>query len=318
MRIRDLWHSQNEKEWNNALESYWHNPSVKRNIALEKCMHGLDIENVKALGPRGWYEFLLYCYFPWKFTECRWLLSGMKRLKRYERESTLDGLAAIKDSLFDFDPSDVREGLKRAKRIHGLGWIAASGLLAVLFPERFGTSDQFVVKGLCEIETLPERQVVLAMVKVRKGKQVVEIDSLKKAALLVGIMRRKAEELNTLFGHDESDPERWTPRKIDMILFALREGKIEAKPSLRRATPNEIRGNVKANLRHLKLSVMTSAQINYAADRVVCAAERRVRNGGSQPSETGLDVNIRRKRKTGGCEVVKSVAAPSSSWRGHP
>jgi len=318
LRIRDLWHSQNEKQWNDALESYWHNPSVKRNIALEKLIHGLNIENVKALSPRGWYEFLLYCYFPWKFTECRWLLSGMKRLKRYERESTLDELAAIKDSLFDFDLSDVREGLKTAERIHGLGWIAASGLLAVLFPEWFGTSDQFVVKGLCEIETLPERQVVLAMVKVVKGKQVVQIDSPKKAALLVGIMRRKAEELNALFGHDESDPERWTPRKIDMILFALREGKREANPFLRRASPNQIRANVKANLRQLKLSVMTSAQINYAADRVASVAEKRARSGGSQPCAAGLEVNIRRKRKTGKREVVKSVAAPSSVWRGHP
>lgn len=37
------------------------------------------------------------------------------------------------------------------------------------------------------------------------------------AMLLVAIMRRKARELNELFDTDE-----WTPRKIDMILWAVR------------------------------------------------------------------------------------------------
>jgi hypothetical protein len=46
--------------------------------------------------------------------------------------------------------------LRIAKEIHGLGTAGASGLLALMFPQRFGTVDQFVVKALKQVEGLPE------------------------------------------------------------------------------------------------------------------------------------------------------------------
>jgi hypothetical protein len=190
------------------------------------------------------------------------------RLWEYERTNALSDLASIKDSLFEFDLEDASEGLMRVEKIHGLSWSAGSGLLAVLFPKWFGTVDQFVVKSLCEIESLPERQKVLAMVRTSKGKRVVKALNRKDATLLIDIMRRKAAELNVLFGHEESDSQLWTPRRIDMILFASRPQKCRARGPLKPATPEQIRFRAIGNLSTLKLSVMTKAQVKYEADRL--------------------------------------------------
>ncbi len=75
-----------------------------------------------------------------------------------------------------------------------------------MFPQNYGTVDQFAVKALCGVSTLPE------------------IESLKKmkpmaltpanGAMLIGIMARKAADNNRLFKTTV-----WTPRKIDQILW---------------------------------------------------------------------------------------------------
>ncbi len=50
---------------------------------------------------------------------------------------------------------DTRETLLAAKKTPGLGFAGASGLLALLYPQKFGTVDQFVVKTLRNVPTLP-------------------------------------------------------------------------------------------------------------------------------------------------------------------
>jgi len=79
-------------------------------------------------------------------------------------------------------------------------------LLAVLFPEYFGTGDQFAVKALLRIPELPESQEIAAM----------HPESLKldEGVLLIRIMKRKTAELNRAFLTSF-----WTPRKVDMILW---------------------------------------------------------------------------------------------------
>lgn len=44
--------------------------------------------------------------------------------------------------------------------------------------------------------------------------------SIKDAVLLEGILRRKAAELNDKFGNNS-----WTPRKVDMVLWAIKREK---------------------------------------------------------------------------------------------
>ncbi len=212
--IGDLWTSRDQTEWRDALARYWVVPSVQRNLELERRINKLDSEAIKALAERDWRNFLKEEYFPWKFRGNY----VPKRLRDLEQNS-LEELFSIKKRLFIVDLADIRGTLRIALEVKGFGPAGASGLLAVIFPRWYGTADKFVVKALCRINSLPERQKVLAMVRMdSKGKETVPLRK-KDAALLIDIMRRKASELNALIGTDE-----WTPRKVDMILWASRDG----------------------------------------------------------------------------------------------
>jgi hypothetical protein len=156
--VSDLWASPDERDWHNALNRYWEIPSVLKNIKVEKRMDKLDSQSIKKLAPREWYSFLKDEYFPWKYTAPNRLASTTKSLKKYDETNSLNDLSYIKQRIFDFDAIDIQRGLSIAESIKGLGWAGASGLLAVLFPKWFGTADQFVVKTLLNVESLPEKQ----------------------------------------------------------------------------------------------------------------------------------------------------------------
>ena len=119
----------------------------------------------------------------------------------------MSSLQIIKSELFAAPKSDIGRCLEITQRIHGLGTAGASGLLAVLFPEDFGTVDQFVVKRLQEIDH-PFYCDDLNKINPDRIKQT-------DGVLMIEIMRRKAVELNKKFNTDF-----WTPRKIDMVLWA--------------------------------------------------------------------------------------------------
>jgi hypothetical protein len=205
LRISELWGSQDEEKWRRALAAYWESSSVKKNLKVETFIDELDSEVVRRADSEGWRAFLRV-YFHWKFPGI-YLNRRLADLERNEPER----LFLIKDLLFTSDPANVRKAVERARYIKGLGPAGASGLLAVLFPRSFGTADQFVVKGLLEVPSLPERAKLVRM----NPKNLTDDD----AVLLIEIMRRKAKQLNELFRTEE-----WTPRKIDKILWTLRDG----------------------------------------------------------------------------------------------
>lgn len=93
-------------------------------------------------------------------------------------------------------------------QIKGLGISGASGLLSILFPEQFGTVDQFVILSLLKISDLPEHDQIAKMKP--------ESITCKNGVILEQILRQKAAKLNTQFGSQN-----WTPRKIDMVLWAF-------------------------------------------------------------------------------------------------
>ena len=92
--------------------------------------------------------------------------------------------------------------------IHGLATAGASGLLAILFPNDFGTVDQFVVKVLNNVEGINYADEL--------SKMNPNSLSIKDGVVLTKIFREKADELNKKFGTNF-----WTPRKIDMVLWSF-------------------------------------------------------------------------------------------------
>jgi hypothetical protein len=200
-----MWNTNDPGLWQTALTRYW--TFVKAsNLALEKEMDRLDAETVKVMNPKAWFEFLLEKYFLWKYTAPIRYASTTKILRTYAANNELAALHAIKERLFVMDRDNIQQCLAAASSIRGLGIAGASGLLAILFPEQFGTVDQFMVKALAQIPELPERDLIAAMSP--------ESLKLSDGTVLIRIMRRKADELN-----QASSLVKWTPRKVDMVLW---------------------------------------------------------------------------------------------------
>ncbi len=210
-RMEALWNSNDGKAWKMALDKYY--GSVKpSNLELEDWMASIDYREIGALDAEGFYAFLHDKYFVWKYTDPNRLASTRKCLRRYLDDGKLSELDDIKNKLFSFDRRDIRRGLSIAYRIRGLGSAGASGLLSVLFPESFGTVDQFVVKNLQEVSDLAGSAWL--------SKVIPESIKLDEAVALIKMMRRRADELNMA-----NSTSFWTPRKIDMVLWAVREEK---------------------------------------------------------------------------------------------
>jgi hypothetical protein len=203
--IRELWHSDDPKAWEDALGRYW-DFVQPGNMELERALEQLDLDRIRGMDARGWYKFLYDEYFPWKYTAKNYLAAQRKQLRRYEEEGHLESLNLIREGLLTIDRSDVRLALSMALEILGLGPAGASGLLALMYPAEFGTVDQFAVMALCGVGDLPEHSLLSRM----KPKNL----TIKNGVLLIGIMRQKAVDNNRLFGTDT-----WTPRKIDKVLW---------------------------------------------------------------------------------------------------
>jgi hypothetical protein len=213
LSVDELWNSRDEKDWQAALDHYWKMPTVQRNLEIEKFMDQVGVEDVAKFDSGQWCDFL-YLYFIWKFSGC-YLDDRLADLGKNSPEQ----LARVRASLLDLEEFDLQNVVKclkilKAPNVKGLGFPGASGLFALLFKGWYGTVDKYAVESLCEIKSLPQRERIQEIdAWLKKGQAWRESD----AALVVDIMRRKARELNDLFGTD-----RWTPRKIDMILWAWR------------------------------------------------------------------------------------------------
>jgi len=201
----EFWNSNNGQQWKAKLNDYW--SFVKpENYKLEKKMDCLDSNKIKAMSASQFYQFLNEEYYVWKYTAKNRLATTRNSLQKYIIQEDMYELEAIHKKMFSFDLNDAAKGLSIALKIRGLGTAGASGLLALLYPEYFGTVDQFVVKALNTVENLSQKNNVMR----------INPDGIKleEAALLIQIMREKAKELNSV-----NNTSFWTPRKIDMVLL---------------------------------------------------------------------------------------------------
>lgn len=205
-RIAELWNCPNEVEWKVALGKYL-NFVKPKNMALEKELDTLHLRVKLSSDIEDWYSFLLDKYFPWKYTDCRF--HPEEYFKEYSKSgSGRRELNGIVEQLFKFNHQDIKQGL--SIKIRGLGVPGASGLLSLLFPNDFGTVDQFVVRALRKVNDLPEKAELQGM----KHNSL----NIPNGVLLIQIMRKKAAELNSLFNSAF-----WSPRKIDQVLWSARD-----------------------------------------------------------------------------------------------
>jgi hypothetical protein len=208
LELTKIWNSNSENEWNKALERYWE--FVKpENIILEKEMENLDPIKISRLNPEEFFCFLYDDYFAWKFTDKRWFESNRKHLQRYINENRLEELNRIKKELFEFDLENIKLGLEIASRIHGLGISGGSGLISLLFPKNFGTVDRVIVSNLKCIKDYVHKNSITSIdpynIRLKDGVE------------LIKIMKNRANELNI-----RNNIDKWTPRKIDQVLWAFR------------------------------------------------------------------------------------------------
>lgn len=205
--ICTLWNYKDETLWLNALQHYYNLLSSSQ-MPLERKMEQVKCEDISPLSTDDFYKFLHEEYFVWKYTQKNRLATTRKQLERYVTENRMFELDYIKHRLFVADRSNIYECLSIASNIRGLGTAGASGLLSILFPQHFGTTDQFVVKSLLEIDNLEEHLQIQRMnpnaLKIEDG------------VILIEIMRKQAAYLNQSFNSSF-----WTPRKIDMILWSI-------------------------------------------------------------------------------------------------
>jgi len=206
LTISELWRSTDSSAWEAAIQRYWQ--FVKPcNLALEQELDRLDLERIRKLDALGWYDFLRLEYFRWKYTAPNRYATTTCSLAQYaDQPGGLNSLHLIEQRLLAINRTDIRTGLSIAKEIKGLGTAGASGLLALMFPSTFATVDQFVVKSLRDIGSLPEAE---ALAKMKP-----EGLTIANGVTLIGMMSRKALANNLVFKTTT-----WTPRKLDQILW---------------------------------------------------------------------------------------------------
>ena len=206
--ISDLWISEDPSAWNSALERYW-SFVQPRNLELERSLDALDLERIRSLDAQGWFDFLRDEYFRWKYTSRNRYATTTRRVRRCVSVDELVGLDRMRQQLLAFDTNDIRLGLRTASEMPGLG-MRARRLLALMYPKKFGTVDQFAVKALRQVEGLPEAEKLAQMNPVGL--------SISDGVVVIGVLRRRAAELNVVFKSTF-----WTPRKLDMVLWAARQ-----------------------------------------------------------------------------------------------
>lgn len=214
MTIRELWYSNSESDWDAAEKRYQRfiRPgNVKLEDELESKMRQVrTVADIQRLGlGDSCYDLLLNKYFRWKYTQPnRYATTSQCFRAAYEQDQR--PLTAIVEALLGAQgKEDAKRMLEMAVQIPGLGVAGASGLLALLSPLLYGTVDQFAVRNLQQLADIPEHRAIASVNPMAIGKS--------GFILITDIYRTKAEALNRRFSCT-----RWTPRRIDRVLWSLR------------------------------------------------------------------------------------------------
>ncbi|WP_149495411.1 hypothetical protein [Roseiconus lacunae] len=206
MSFNEIWKADDERVWNQLFQKYW---AMLRpeSIQVEFQLNQLRREDLVDLTPIEWFNFLHDRYFVWKYTAKNRLATTRANLATYKTMDQLGELDVIRKEILQSGESDPELALKTASQIRGLGVAGASGLLSLIYPDRFATVDQFIVKALLEV---PEEASKVESMN-SEGLTVAD------GSVLTEIIVQKARSMQDTFKSNF-----WMPRTLEMALWAYR------------------------------------------------------------------------------------------------
>jgi hypothetical protein len=206
LSLIQLWDSRDPRAWDH-YESEIYDAVIKpenREIERELEKPGLR-SRIGRMSAMEFHDFLRDDYYTWRFPSKAQRIGAVDALDKYVRDGALDLLEKIRLRLVNRDYASKGGAIQMlmGKRggIKGLSLAGASGLLALVYPEEFGTVDATVAKALKEIGAPDVMKV--------NPKDI----SVEEAEIMIEIMRFKALELNRAF-----DAYKWTPRRVARVL----------------------------------------------------------------------------------------------------
>ncbi len=123
MNIKEVWNSSENEVWKRALSEA--SKDTGRDDLIETKMSKLNVEYLKKMRTREFYNFLYNDYFLWKHIDKRWL-ENVRKLFKKKYDHNLEELAQIQKDIFEFDLDNINLGLRRATQIYGVGISGAS------------------------------------------------------------------------------------------------------------------------------------------------------------------------------------------------
>jgi hypothetical protein len=205
MSIGALWRSTDVRAWDAALAHF-------RNNELDQRLGTLDLDRLRHMDARGWHDFLGVEFLHRIDASAGLHSRTIRSLRAFGDRRGIEVLDEYRKRLLTLDPTDITAALKVAAAIPGFGITGGSGLLSLLYPGEFGTIDKFLVKALRDVEGLPEAVAVARMEPRRMY--------IRDGVILIGILRRKAAELRSVFGTP------WTPCMVSDVLRTVGRGKM--------------------------------------------------------------------------------------------
>ena len=196
------WNSIIELEWDSALAKYNSYLKTVEKSSRDSRVATMNFYSVMCMSDKEFYNYLINDFFKWKYTAPNRYASTTKNLEKMTQKE----LGDIKRELVNPFLSD-EQLLDTAHKIKGLGYAGATALLSILYPNRFGTVDQFVVKNLQK--NIKSNQYILK----------INPNNIKRdeALYIIKMMQEKAKELNYQFNKVT-----WTPRTVDKAVWADR------------------------------------------------------------------------------------------------
>lgn len=218
-----LWNSLDELLWRNKYLTYINNLD-KTNLYLFNFLDKIKIDDIDKMSVQEFYNFLYDFFFPFQYSSKTNLNKCREEFEQYILKENLNELDEIRKKLITIDLSNYENAIEEARKIYGLGYVGATALLSILYPNNFVTIDQFLLYALYSIDSLKDKIITVYNPVKRKPiiiddkRTKIRLTSLSHGELATNLLKNKSIELNNKASNF------WNPKKIGLILSSLSKG----------------------------------------------------------------------------------------------